>query len=216
MATAAPQKTAAKKSNRRAFALAAFIIIVIGGGIGVSAYIAVAGKSVYIDKAQILAPTVALSPAASGILKEVDVSVGDTVAPNTVVAQVGNQLIKSTNGGLVITVNNNIGKLVSPSDSIVEMIDPTQLRVVGDVQENKGLVDIHPGERAVFTVDAFGGKQYDGIVDEVSPTAQSGDVVFSISDKRQEQDFDVKVRFDESAHPELKNGMSAKIWVYKQ
>jgi multidrug resistance efflux pump len=205
-----------KTRDRRPLIVASLLIIIVGGGIAAGAYILASGKTVYIDKAQIAAPTVTLSPAASGVLHEVDVSVGDTVAPNTVVAVVGNQLIKTTQGGLVITINDNIGKLVSPQDTIVEVIDPTELRVVGQVQEDKGLVDIHPGQRATFTVDAFGGQQFSGIVDEVSPTAQSGDVVFSVSDKRQEQDFDVKVRYDIAAHPELRNGMSAKIWVFKQ
>ena len=48
-----------------------------------------------------------------------------------------------------------------------------------------------------------------------TPTARSADVVFSISDQRAEQEFNVYVRYDINAYPELKNGMSAKIWVYK-
>ena len=204
-----------KPFDRRILAVAAFIIIVIGGGIAALAYIGASSKTVYIDKAQITAPTVDLGPTAAGVLKQVFVSEGDIVAPNTVVAQVGTELIKSQDGGLVTLVNNNIGKTVNPGDTIVETIDPTALRVVGQVQEDKGLVDIVPGQRAEFTVDAFGGKKYEGLVDEVAPTAESGDVVFNISDKRQEQNFDVKIRFDTTANPELKNGMSAKIWVYK-
>ena len=48
------------------------------------------------------------------------------------------------------------------------------------------------------------------------PTAESSDVVFTVSDQRQEQNFDVKIKFDTTLYPELKNGMSAKIWVYKK
>jgi multidrug resistance efflux pump len=195
--------------------LAAIIVIVVGGGIAALAYLGANAKTIYIDKAQIQAPVVDLSPTAAGILKAVYVSPGDTVPANTVVAQVGTELIKTQTSGLILTANNNIGKSVTPQDTIVEVIDPTQLRVVGQLEEDKGLVNITPGQRATFTVDAFGGKQYSGIVDEVAPTAASGDVVFSISDKRQEQDFNIKVRFDTASHPELKNGMSAKIWVYK-
>jgi multidrug resistance efflux pump len=95
-------------------------------------------------------------------------------------------------------------------------MDPSTLRVVGQVDENKGLADVHVGAPVRFTVDAFGAKEYLGVVDEVSPTAHAGDVVFNISDQRQVQTFDVKVRFDTAAYPELKNGMSAKIWIYKQ
>jgi hypothetical protein len=64
-------------------------------------------------------------------------------------------------------------------------------------------------------MDAFPSKQYPGVVDSISPTARSSDIVFSISDKRAEQMFDVKVKYDIYAYPELLNGMSAKMWIYK-
>ncbi len=202
--------------DRRALALAAFLVVVVGGTIAALAYLGVSSKSVYIDKAQISAPTAELAPTVAGNLMHTYVAVGDIIAPNTVVAQVGVELIKSTAGGLVVDARTDTGTLINPGTAVVTTVDPTALRVVGDVQENKGLTDIKVGQPATFTVDAFGGEQFTGVVDEVSPTAQSGDVVFSVSDKRQEQDFTVKVRFDTTAHPELKNGMSAKIWIYKQ
>ena len=192
------------------------MIVVVGGALAAFAYVAVSSKTVYIDKAQITAPTVNLGPTSQGVLKATYVSVNDIIPPNTVVAQVGTELVKSLNGGLVISVDNNIGTSINANDPVVTVIDPTQLRVVGQVQEDKGLVDIVPGQRAVFTVDAFGSQQFSGIVDEVAPTDVNSDVVFSVSDQRQEQNFNVKIRFDQTAHPELKNGMSAKIWVYKK
>jgi multidrug resistance efflux pump len=205
-----------KQTNRTPLIVAAFIVVVIGGGIASFAYLAASSKTVYIENSLIQAPAVILTSTQSGTLNAVYVSPGDMVAPGTVVATVGTELIKSSTGGLVLTANNNIGKAVTNSDVVVSLIDPSQLRVVGQVQEDKGLVDIHTGERAVFTVDAFGSKEFSGVVDEVSPTSKTGDVVFNVSDKRQEQNFDVKVRFDTTTHPELKQGMSAKLWVYKQ
>ncbi len=207
-----------KKSSmdRRALALAAFLVVVVGGGIAAFAYIGVSGKSVYIDKATISAPEAQLAPTVSGNLMHTYVAVGDVIAPNTVVAQVGVELIKSTAGGLVIDARTDIGTLIDPGTPVVTTIDPAALRVVGQVQEDKGLTDIKVGDTATFTVDAFGSQKFQGIVDEISPTSNAGDVVFTVSDNRQEQDFDVKVRFDTTQYPQLKNGMSAKIWVYKQ
>jgi multidrug resistance efflux pump len=75
---------------------------------------------------------------------------------------------------------------------------------------------VQVGDAATFTVDAFGSKVYKGVVDEVSQTSNQSDVVFNISDQRPTNQFAVKVRFDPTLYPELKNGMSAKIWVYKQ
>ena len=65
-------------------------------------------------------------------------------------------------------------------------------------------------------MDAFGSQVFKGVVDEVSPTSNQSDVVFNISDQRPTNQFAVKVRFDPAQYPQLKNGMSAKVWVYKQ
>jgi multidrug resistance efflux pump len=205
-----------KPLDRRILILAAFIVIVIGGGVGALAYVAASSKTVYIDTATITAPVVDLSPTDPGVLNAVYVTEGQVIPPNTVVAEVGTELLKSTAGGLVTIVNNNIGEEVSPTDVIVETVDPTQLQVVGEVEEDKGLIDIAVGDKATFTVDAFGSQQFTGVVSEISPTAQSSDVVFDVSDQREEQDFDVKVEYDTTLYPQLKNGMSARIWVYKQ
>jgi hypothetical protein len=95
------------------------------------------------------------------------------------------------------------------------MIDPDQLRVIGHIDEDKGLADIRVGQRVTFTADAFGSKEYDGVVESIAPSARQQDIVFSISDKRQVSQFDITVKFDVEKYPELKNGMSAKMKVYK-
>jgi multidrug resistance efflux pump len=205
----------AKALERKILMLAAAIILVIGGAIAAVAYLGVENSRIYIEKSQISAPEVALAPTVPGVLRAVYVSEGQEIAANTVVAQVGDELIKSTAGGLVISASKDIGKNVAPGTAVVSTINPAELRVVGRLDEDKGLKDIKVGDRASFTVDAFGGKQYDGVVSEVSPTSRESDIVFSISDKREVRQFDVKVYFDESKYPELKNGMSARIWVFK-
>ena len=196
--------------------VAAALVLVVGGGIGALAYISVSNQRVYIENSTIVAPSTVLSPTTAGTLNDIYVSVGDVIAPNAVVAQVGTQLITSTAGGLVISTNTNIGSQITPGTAVVTTIDPTQLRIDGELQEDKGLSDVAVGDRATFTVDAFPGKSYQGIVSEVSPTSRTSDVVFQVSDQREEQKFDVKVAYDLTKYPELKNGMSAKIWVYKK
>ena len=204
-----------KSFERRVLMLAAGLVLVVGGAAAAVAYLLVASGQVYIDKSQVEAPQISLAPTVAGVVQNIFVEEGEVIAPNTVVAQVGNQLIKSTSGGLVISASKDVGKNVAAGTPVVTTIDPKQLRVVGQLDEDKGLADVTVGERARFTVDAFGGKTYDGVVSEVSPTSQESDVVFSISDKREVKAFDVKVYFDQSKYPELKNGMSARIWVYK-
>ncbi len=211
-----PTEKTKPKTDRRVYMLAAAIIIVLGGGIAVFAYMSASSKSISIDNATLSAPLVNLSPTAPGVLNAVYAKPGDIVPPNTVVAEVGTELIKSSAGGLIVMVNNNIGKSVSPADTVVTTIDPASLRVVGELDENKGLTRVQAGDPVTFTVDAFGGQVFNGVVDEVAPTANATGIVFNISNSRETQQFDIKARFDTASYPQLKNGMSARMKVYVQ
>ncbi len=194
--------------------LLAVIVIVVTVLIGAIAYWQTTSSRVYIDKASIYAPLITLSPSSPGVLDRVFVKEGDSVAENIVVAEVSGQPIKTGTSGLITSVQNTPGQYVTPGTPVVQMVDPQSLRVVGHVQENQGLSEIKVGQTVVFTVDTFGSKQYQGTVDSISPTSRQSDIVFSISDQRAENDFDVYVKFDVNKYPELKNGMSARMWVY--
>ncbi|HEV7121790.1 MAG TPA: HlyD family secretion protein [Candidatus Paceibacterota bacterium] len=211
----APEAVEEKKpASRLPLMVAAALVLVVGGAVGALAYLGVSSQRVTIDTAQIQAPEIPLAPTTPGVLKQMYVQAGDTIPANTVVAQVGTELIKSTSAGLIISTSDQVGAVVSAQTPVATMIDPSALRVVGQIDEDKGLSRIAAGDRATFTVDAFGSQKFEGVVDEVSPTSHASDVVFSISDKRQTQKFDVKIAYDQSQYPQLKNGMSARIWVY--
>lgn len=193
--------------------LAMVIAIAISGGLVY--YWLTINSTVYIENALISAPLINLAPQSSGILTDIFVNEGDLIVANMAVAKVGNELIKTKVAGKVVSTNNHIGELLSAGQSVVVMIDPTELRVVGQVDENKGLDDIKVSQQVVFTVDAFGSKQYYGTVDEISPSSSQTGVIFNISNTRQTNQFAIKVRFNIDQYQELKNGMSAKMWVYK-
>lgn len=205
--------------NRKKLIMWVIVVLVVIGGAGAGLYYYVNTKTVYIDLSQITAPLINLSPVNSGVLEAVYVNVGDNVAVNTPVARVGNEIVKAKVAGEIVSVDTNIGEYVNAitgQGTVATMIDPTQLRVVGNLDENKGLSEVKVGDLATFTVDAFGSQVFKGVVDEVSPTSNQSDVVFNISDQRPTNQFAIKVRFDPAQYPQLKNGMSAKIWVYKQ
>jgi multidrug resistance efflux pump len=146
------------------------------------------------------------------------VSVGDQVRKDQILAKVGDQVLVAGTSGVITGVENTPGQIANPAmdpKPVISMIDPRELRVVGRVQEDKGLKDIAPGQLVMFTADAYPSSQYHGVVAKVAPSSRTGDIVFSISDKRQEQEFDITVSFDVTAYPELKNGMSAKMWITK-
>jgi multidrug efflux pump subunit AcrA (membrane-fusion protein) len=85
---------------------------------------------------------------------------------------------------------------------------------VGEIDENKGLDLIKVGDPVTFTVDAFGGQKFSAVVDEISPTSNQSGIVFNISNSRETQQFDIKARFDTTTYTQLKNGMSARMWIY--
>lgn len=205
-----------KATTRRTWIITLALAAGIAAAAGTIIYLQVSGARVSIDQSSIEAPQIDLTASQPGILQSIAVNPGDSVPADTVVAQVGNQLIKTKVAGIIVSTNAVIGAQVNANQSVVTMIDPTALRVVGKVDENKGLSRIAVGDPVTFTVDAFGGKTYTGVIDEVSPTSNQSGIVFNISDQRQTQQFDVKARFDTTAYPELKNGMSARMWVYSQ
>lgn len=186
------------------------IIIILAGLLywkSISSYIS-------IDMSQISAPIINIGPESEGILSEVYVKPGDKISINESLARVGSEILSAKTSGIIIDVQNTPGQVFMGGSPVVSMIDTEQLRIVGKIDENKGLSSIKIGDPVVFTVDAFGREKFTGIVDEISPTSNQSGAVFSISDKREVRQFNIKVRYDISLHPEFKNGMSAKLRIY--
>ncbi len=191
-------------------------VIVIVVLLVVFIYWRILNNQIKIDNSSIDAPIINLSSSTSGVLQEVYVNVGQEILPNTQVARVGNETIFSKVGGIIVSVNSQEGQFFSPGTPVVSMINTDAERIVGKIDENKGLSDIKVGQTATFNIDAFGSKTFQGVVDEVSPISNQSGIVFNISDKREVKQFDVKIRFDVKAHPLFKEGMSAKITIYKK
>jgi multidrug resistance efflux pump len=204
-----------EKSLRNKIIAVVSIAIIILGSIGGLITWKILSSRIYIENASVSSTVINLTPIVGGTLQEVFVNVGDMVNINSPIARVGNELIKAKSSGQILSINTNIGSSFGPTQAVATMINPENLRIIGQVQEDKGLKDLKIGQNAIFTIDAFGSKEYQGIVDEISPTSNSGDIVFNISDTRQENNFNIKVRFNVHQYPELKNGMSAKLWIYK-
>ena len=195
-----------------------FVEIIIIGLFIIGVYLYVSSRYVYIDLSTIQAPIINLSPTNSDILQEVFVKAGDTVSVNEPIARVGDQIVRAKVNGLIVSVNQNIGQFENAQAGqaiVATMIDPTQLRVVGLIDEDKGLSDIKVGDVAEFTVDTFGSKEYYGVVDEISQTSETS-VTNNIFNQRPTNKFNIYVRFDPNKYTELKSGMSARIWVYKK
>jgi multidrug resistance efflux pump len=171
-------------------------------------------NTVFIENSDLEAPIINLSPTAGGVLNALYFKEGDVVPANTPVALVGSQTISTQDGGIVSYAPDVLGSYFSPGQTVVSVVNNAEMKVVGQLEETKGLDRIAAGQRATFTVDAFPGKTFIGVVDTVSETANDTGVLFDISDQRPIEKFNVSVRFNVSDYPELKSGMSAKITVF--
>ncbi len=195
---------------------------IVGGGLLVVIvivgifYLFITRNQIYTDKADIEAPLISIAPTQGGTLQKMLVASGQQIAANTSVAQVADQILRSDQQALVVEAQSNEGKTVNAGEAVVTVIHPSDLRVVAHIDEDKGLSGIKVGQLVNFTVDTFGSKKYTGIVDEISSTSRQSGVVFNISDQRQVKQFDVKIKFDVQKYSELRNGMSAKVTIFKK
>ena len=171
-------------------------------------------NTILIENSHIEAPIISLSGSTSGTLNTLYVKEGQVIQTNTPVALVGTNIVTSKESGIILNTKNNIGEFFNPGQTVVSMIHPEDMRVIGTIDENKGLDEIHAGQKVTFTIDTFGNKIYAGEIESISNTSNDTGVLFSISDKRPTKKFDVKVVFNTKDYPEIKNGMSAKITVY--
>ncbi len=213
--TTAPAPVPARASRNKQIILTILAVLGIVALVGGTMYWLNGRKYVSTDKAQISAPLIQLAPRTPGVLMHISVKEGDALYPGESVARVGGEILSSQISGIAVMVKNDIGAQYSPSSPVVTMIDPNALQVVARIEEDKGLKDIYVGQRVIFTVDAFGSQKFEGTVASVSMTSHEGDVVFNISDKRELQQFDVKIDYDHAKYKELQNGMSAKVWIVK-
>ncbi len=210
------EKNIEKKENifKKPWVISIISFIVIFGLLGIFLFWQESSTTVFIEDSNLEAPIINLAPSTPGVLNALYVKEGDMVAANSQVALVGSQIISTGDGGLVASAPVVLGSYFSPGQTVVSIVNVSEMKVVGQLEETKGLDRIKVGQRATFSVDAFPGKTYEGIVDNVSSTADDTGVAFDISDQRPIEKFDVEVRFNVADYPELKSGMSAKITVY--
>lgn len=189
------------------------IAVIVFGVLGTFLIWQVKKGEVEVEDSYLEAPIVNLSASSAGTLNALYVSEGDKVEANAQIALVGSQIIMAKEAGIVTHAPNVIGSYFAPGQTVVSFVKNQEMKVVGSLDETKGLDEILAGQPVDFTVDAFPGRTYKGVVHKVSATSSDTGVAFSISDKRPIKKFDITARFDTSLYPELKNGMSAKMKI---
>lgn len=202
-----------RRRRRRVIAFSAVVILLGVAGLGYEIW----RNATWVDleNEMISAPQVTLPARAGGTLKAVYSSVGDQVQANRPIARVGNEVITSDVDGTIVTIRDDLGAAIAPGTAVAGLIDRGDLRAVGTVDEDKGLEDLHIGQRAEVKVDAFSGRSFAGFVEKISARPQQQAVTFSISDKDDPREYEVTVHLDGQPDPDLRQGMSGEISVRK-
>ena len=169
---------------------------------------------VSIENSLVLAPIVSISPDTQGKILAIKVYDGERVRKGDGLATVGTKTLNAYEDGLVVSTNNAVGSLANPQIPVVSMINFSDMRIAGTLDETKGLNKIRIGQAVSFTIDALPGQTFWGYVDEISPTAKQTQLQFSVSSERPTQQFLIYARFNAYAYSQIKNGMSAKMTVY--
>lgn len=182
--------------------------------LGVYVYYEKTANRVSINNSIVQAPIITVSPSYSGKVLDVNVREGQHVSVGDELVTVGSETLRADTDGIIISASDLKGSSVGPQTQLIQMINPVNLRIQGTIDEDKGLNKIKVGQVVSFTVDALPGNTYWGYVDQVSPSAKSSGFTFSTSTERVTKQFVVYAKFDSTAFPSIKNGMSAKMKVY--
>lgn len=212
-ASGEPSDPGRSRRRRRVIGFSAVVIVLGIAGLGYEIW----RNATWVDleNEMISAPQVTVPARAGGTLKAVYASLGDQVQANRPIARVGNEVITSDVSGTVVTIRDDLGAVIAPGTAVAGLIDRGDLRAVGTVDEDKGLEDLHIGQRAEVEVDAFSGRSFTGFVEDISARPQQQAVTFSISDKDDPREYEITVRLDGEPDPDLRQGMSGDISVRK-
>jgi len=188
-----------------------FLLIVL---VGLFIFFQKTTGRIFIDKSIIQAPVITISSSTQGKVQEIDVKEGQTVVGGDTLAVVGSETLRAQTDGLIISASDLTGSTVNQAVQLIQMIRPINIRVVGTIDEDKGLNNLRVGQVVSFTVDALPGKTFWGYIDEISPSALTPAFSLSSSTERPTQQFSVYAKFDTTSYPDIKNGMSAKMVIY--
>lgn len=167
------------------------------------------------EDARVSADIVSATPQISGKLLELNVTEGDTVTKNEILARqdmnglpdtsVEQALMRSPINGIVVKKQGTVGELLSAGQSVISLIDPSKLYITADIEETK-LGKIEAGQPVEITIDQYDSKKFTGKVKSIGevsnsalsilPASTSGTftkVVQRVAVKIELDDFDSKI-----------------------
>ncbi|AQR96781.1 HlyD family secretion protein [Clostridium saccharoperbutylacetonicum] len=134
------------------------------------------------DDARVSADLVSVTPQITGKLLELNVSEGDTVSKNEILARqdvngladtnVEQSLMRSPIDGVVVKKQGTVGEFISAGQSVITLIDPNKLYVTADIEETK-LGKVKVGQPVEITIDQYDSQKFTGKVKSIGEVANS-------------------------------------------
>ena len=131
--------------------------------------------------------------------------------------------------GTIATKNTEVGEVISsvtlgqvsgtlPAGAICTIVDLNTLEVVADVNEGS-ISQLHEGQPAEVTVDAFPGRKWRGVLRQIIPTADRAKAIVQVKvkiinpDERLLPEMSASASFLQSERSEAELREPARIWL---
>ncbi|MEO8033495.1 MAG: efflux RND transporter periplasmic adaptor subunit [Acidobacteriota bacterium] len=141
----------------------------------------------------------------------------------------GDMVIRAPFDGTVATKNTEVGEVISsatlgqvagtlPTGAICTLVDLKTLKVVADVNEGS-IGQLHEGQPAEVSVDAFPGKKWKGQLTQIIPTADRAKAVVQVKvailnpTERLLPEMSASVSFLQTARSDAELQEAPKIWL---
>jgi multidrug resistance efflux pump len=134
------------------------------------------------DDARVSADLVNVTPQITGKLLELNVTEGDRVTKNEILARedmnglpdtsVEQSLMRSPINGVVIKKQGTVGEFISTGQSLITLIDTEKLYITADIEETK-IGKVNVGQPVEITIDQYDSKKFTGKVKSIGEVSNS-------------------------------------------
>lgn len=188
-------------------------------------------KSHYIvtEDARVDGTIVKVSPQVTGKLTELSFEENQMVEQDQILARQSDEtlspganvdmtVIRTPVRGQIIKKMANVGEMASPSSPIALMVNPDELYITANIEEDK-IEQVKEGQEVHFTVDSFPKVWFRGKVDSIGSASTSVTSLLSAQSSgnsfiKVTQRIPVKISFSGKYEEKLLPGMNAKIKIY--
>ncbi len=172
------------------------VLILVGGGTGISYYVYESINFFSTENARITADMITLTPEVTGKVKSWDIKEGDYVKAGQVLGKqdvgmlvtssvmnsqalastadsiISKADIKSPIDGKVVQLNIVKGQVISPGMEIATIADTSHIYIQANIEETD-INKIKPGQKVDIKIDAYRHKSFEGYVESISQATQS-------------------------------------------